>query len=52
MTPEDITVSKHLAYIVRQSPYSILSSDELPIVTVALVDNNRLTDKPLIHSLI
>ena len=52
MTSEDIAVSKHLAYIVRQSPYSILSSDELPIVTVALVDNNRLTDKPIIHSLI
>jgi siderophore synthetase component len=52
MTSEDIAVSKHLAYIVRQSPYSKLSSDEVPIVTVALVDNNRLTDKPLIHSLI
>ena len=52
MTSEDIAVSKNLAYIVRQSPYRILVSDELPIVTVALVDNNRLTDKPLIHSLI
>ena len=52
MTSEDIAVSKHLAYIVRQSPYSVVNSDELPIVTVALVDNNRLTDKPLIHSLI
>ena len=52
MTSEDIAVSKNLAYIVRQSPYSILSPEEIPIVTVALVDNNRLTDKPLIHSLI
>jgi siderophore synthetase component len=52
MTVEDIAVSKNLAYIVRQSPYSMLSTDELPIVTVALTDNNRLTDKPLIHSLI
>jgi hypothetical protein len=48
----DIAVSKNLAYIVRQGPYRILSPDEIPIVTVARVDNNRLTDKPLIHSLI
>jgi siderophore synthetase component len=52
MTTEDIAVSKNLAYIVRQSPYTILNPDEILIVTVALVDNNRLTEKPLIHSLI
>jgi len=52
MLPEDIAVSKHLGYIVRQSPYGIIGSDEIPIVTVALVDHNRLTHRPVIHELI
>ena len=52
MSAEDIAVSKHLGYIVRQSPYEVIDPDDIPIVTIALVDNNRLTRHPVLHDLI
>jgi len=52
MTAEDIAVSKHLGYITRQSPYEIIGPDDIPIVTIALVDHNRLTPRPVLHDFI
>jgi siderophore synthetase component len=52
MTAEDIKISKQLGYILRQSPYDFLEPHEKPVVSAALVDNNRLTAMPLIHGYI
>lgn len=52
MTMDDIMLSKHLGYIVRQSPYDIIGPDEVPIVTAALTDPNRFTDQLPLHDLI
>ena len=52
MSADDIAVSKHLGYIVRQSPYEVIDPDDIPIVTIALVDHNRLTRRPVLHDLI
>lgn len=48
----DISISKHLGYIVRQGPYELIGPEEIPLVTIALTDHNRLTVEPLIHELI
>ena len=52
LSAADISISKHLGYIVRQCPYELIGPEEIPIVTTALTDHNRLTDEPLIHELI
>jgi siderophore synthetase component len=52
MSAEDIAFSKHLGYIVRQSPYEVIDPDDIPIVTIALVDHNRLTRHPVLNDLI
>ena len=52
LSAADISISKHLGYIVRQSPAELIGPEEISLVTIALTDNNRLTDEPLIHEFI
>ncbi|MBU1239646.1 hypothetical protein KJ865_08035, partial [Myxococcota bacterium] len=52
MTPEMIRAANHLAYIERDSPDSVTAEGELAIVTIALLDNNRITPEPFLHTLL